>query len=224
MRSGKDQRLEDGFDFYATGAGPYALIIIQEIFGVTDFLRRNADWFAGRGFHTVAPDLFWRLERNLALGPDQAEKARRLMGEYDEAGGVEDINALAHHLRKNGAEKVFLLGYCLGGAMAAIASARCDIDAAVGYYGVRIQERLKGATPKAPLLLHIAEEDTHVSKDEQARLKAAFRPLDHVYILSHARQDHAFCREGGPAYDAQAAGLAHAATLNFFAQKGATQR
>ncbi|MEM7240921.1 MAG: dienelactone hydrolase family protein [Pseudomonadota bacterium] len=215
------ERIDAGFDLWRDGEGTCALIVVQEIFGVNAFIQQNAAFFAANGFNVAAPDLFWRDEQQLALGPDQADRARALMASYDWVAGMQDIAATVKHMKAEGADQVFLLGYCMGGAVAALAAAECDVTAAVGYYGVRVLERLNGRVPKAPLLMHLAEQDSHVPPEQQGALKQAFADKAHIRILSHPGQEHAFCRPNGPAYDEKAAALAHAATLSWFEMHGA---
>ena len=58
------------FDAYlalpAGGYGP-GIVVIQEIFGVNDYIRSVADRYAAHGFVALAPDLFWRLQRGVQL-------------------------------------------------------------------------------------------------------------------------------------------------------------
>ena len=64
--------------------------------------------------------------------------------------------------------KVGVMGFCLGGMFAYLASTRPPIDAAVSYYGVQIDQHLGEADrSKCPILLHFAENDPHVPADDR---------------------------------------------------------
>src|ERR1041385_2849816 len=145
-----------------SGKGP-GIVLIQEIFGVNNTMRGIADWLAGEGFTVVCPDLFWRQEPGIQLNAyTQAEwdKAVQLYGGFNEAKGVEDINATIRLLRGDeaGTGRVGAVGYCLGGKLAYLTAARTDIDCAVGYYGVGIEKALNDAAGiRRPLMLHIAK-------------------------------------------------------------------
>jgi carboxymethylenebutenolidase len=101
--------------------------------------------------------------------------------------------------------------------MAYLTACRTDIDAAVGYYGVGIDGLLDEASNiKAPLVLHIAEEDGFVDKDAQARMHTGLDGNPKVTLYDYAGVDHAFAREGGEHYDTAAAKLANDRTAAFF--------
>ena len=48
-------------------ANGHAVIVLQEIFGVTPHIRAVADRFAEDGYLAYAPDLFWRFAPNISL-------------------------------------------------------------------------------------------------------------------------------------------------------------
>ena len=61
----------DGFEFSAYHAKPGdarrgGLVLIQEIFGITDHIRELADSFAEEGYETIAPAFYDRLEPGFA--------------------------------------------------------------------------------------------------------------------------------------------------------------
>ena len=66
-----------------------------------------------------------------------------------------------------------------------------------------------------PLLMHLGEEDEFISKDAQARIKAAFRDRPSAEIHSYPGCSHAFARHSGAHFDAAAAALANARTYAF---------
>ena len=56
------------------GEGAPGLVIIQEVFGVNDFIRATVEAYAAKGFVTAAPDIFWRLEPGVQLNPNKEEE------------------------------------------------------------------------------------------------------------------------------------------------------
>ena len=49
------------------GSGP-GLVLLQEIFGINDYMKTMADYFAEEGYVVLVPDLFWRMEQDVELG------------------------------------------------------------------------------------------------------------------------------------------------------------
>ena len=198
-----------------------ALIVIQEIFGVNQVMRDQTDAFAHQGFLAICPDLFWRIEPGIDI-TDQSEaewkRAFGLFNAFDVDKGVKDIGATIAHVRGdpgcNGA--VGSVGFCLGGLLAFLTATRTDIDAAVGFYGVGIDQRIREAdTLVTPLMLHIAEEDGFVAKPAQRIIIEALKNRSIAEIFTYPGRDHAFARPGGEHYDAADAALAMSRTLTF---------
>jgi carboxymethylenebutenolidase len=198
--------------------GP-AIVVIQEIFGVNKVMRDIADSLAEEGYTAVAPDLFWRIEPGIDI-TDQTdaewEKAFSYFKAFNVDKGVEDIASTIAWVRAQGHAKVGAVGYCLGGLLAYLTGARIDIDATVGYYGVGIDNYVAEAgKAKKPVLLHVAEEDGFVSKDSQAKMKAALTAPNYQ-LFSYPGRDHAFARDGGKHYHPADAATANKRTLDFF--------
>src|SRR3546814_1770418 len=144
------------------GTPKAAIIVIQGIFGVNEGIRRKCDHMARLGYLTLAPDLFWRLKPGVELDPDvesEFKQALDLMGKFNQAQGIRDIEATIRearkHLNRNG--KVSCISYCLRGRLAFMTSAPTDIDAIVSYYAVGVDNTLreKNAISRPPML-HIA--------------------------------------------------------------------
>jgi carboxymethylenebutenolidase len=204
------------------GTPKAAVVAIQEIFGVNAVMRGKADWLARGGFLAIAPDLFWRLEKDVDI-TDQSEaewaKAFDYFKRFDSAAGVADIQATISHIRSATTPKVGAVGYCVGGLLAYLTAARTDIDASVGYYGVGIPSVLNEASAiKKPLLLHVAGKDGFVNAEAQAAMHAGLDANPLVTLYDYPDRDHAFTREGGKNYDAGDARTADGRTIAFFNQ------
>jgi carboxymethylenebutenolidase len=207
-----------------TGTPKAAVIVIQEIFGVNEGIRRKADHWAGLGYLALAPDLFWRLEPGIELDPDipdQLDKAMGFLGRFNQDQGISDIEATIRAARQRLPEggKVGCVGYCLGGRLAFMTSARTDIDASVGYYGVMLEALLheKHAIAR-PLMLHIAGADHYVGPEEQKAIHAGLDDHPKVVLHDYPGEDHGFAAEMGNRRGEAAAMLADQRTEAFFAQ------
>jgi carboxymethylenebutenolidase len=207
----------------ASGRGP-GIVVIQEIFGINEFVREVCEYFAARGFFALAPDLFWRIEPGVQLTDKTEEHWQRafaLMQAFDIDKGVTDIQTAITHLRTvpGCTGKVGTVGYCLGGQLAFLTATRTDTDAAVGYYGVYIQNRLGEADKiKKPVLLHIAGKDQFVPPEAQQQIISGLEDNPHVTMHVYPEMDHAFARTGGQHYDKACADLANGRTDTFFRQ------
>ena len=204
------------------GSGP-GVIVIQEIFGINGFVRQVCDDLADRGMVALAPDLFWRQEPGIQL-TDQTEaewtKAFQLFQGFDLNKGVDDLAATLNHLRrrKECTGKVGCVGFCLGGQLAYLMACRSNIDAAVGYYGVYIQDYIAEAVNiRHPLMLHLGEKDEFVPPEAQAIIIDGLKTIELVTLHRYPEDDHAFARVGGQHYNQASAELANQRTHDFLA-------
>jgi carboxymethylenebutenolidase len=205
------------------GSGP-ALLVIQEIFGVNQVMRDLTDGFAAQGYIAVCPDLFWRIEPGIDITDrTQAEWARafELFQAFNIDKGIHDIAktiAAIRHL-PGSTGKVGAVGYCLGGKLAFLAATRTDIDAAVGYYGVGLDELVGEASSlHKPLMLHIAGKDQFAPVPVQQKVHAALDGKSLVTLHDYPDDDHAFARVGGQHFSQASADQANARTAAFFKQ------
>src|SRR6201997_2650782 len=200
------------------GSGP-GIVLLQEIFGINQYIRDVADYYAEEGYVVLAPDLFWRLEPGVELNETQFEKAFGLYQKFDVAKAVEDIVSSVAALKAEPAcvGKIGALGFCLGGALAYLAAAHAGVDCAVGYYGVGIEKSLDLVPRiKCPLVLHFAADDKFVPEAAREQVKAAFAGNPNAEIYVYPGVDHAFARPGGHAYDKPASLMAHSRSIALF--------
>jgi carboxymethylenebutenolidase len=212
-------RARDGHDFQVYIAKPSgksrgAVVIVQEIFGLTPWVLRTADSYAADGYLTVAPALFDRVRRNLVLGysPPEIELAMGYRKQIETAKAVLDIAAAAAMVRHAG--RVAVIGYCWGGTLTWACASELPLGAAVCYYGSGIPSLLP-KVPTCPTLLHSGEQDRSIPASDVDRIRGAFpQAMYHLYAAGHAfanddRPDH---------YNADAAALARTRTNAFLAQ------
>jgi carboxymethylenebutenolidase len=207
----------------SSGEGP-GILVIQEIFGINEFVREICDYHASQGRFALAPDLFWRIEPGVDITDKSEEhwqKAFSLMQAFNVDTGMEDIQTGITYLRglAGCTGKVGAVGYCLGGQLAYLCATRTDSDASVGYYGVYIQNLLDEASKiTKPLMLHIAEKDQFTPPEAQEQIVAGLKDNPHVTLHSYPEMDHAFARTGGEHYDKACADLANTRSETFFRQ------
>lgn len=227
--AGQDMRIAgEGGEFGAyvampAGQAKAGLIVIQEIFGVNANMRAVCDAWAARGYAALCPDLFWRIEPGVQLTdqtPEEWQRAFDLYKAFDVDQGVRDLAASIGFARASlGLRKMGAIGFCLGGLLAYLTACRTDVDCAVSYYGVGIQDRLSEAAKLTrPILLHIAGKDQFVPPPAQAAIIDGLRAQPLARVERYLGQDHAFARANGAHFDAEAAGLADGRTQAFFVE------
>jgi carboxymethylenebutenolidase len=222
---------EGTFDAYIARPDDSArpvIVVLHEVFGVNADLRATCGELAAAGFIATCPDLFWRQQRHVDLSvrsQQDWEKGLALYKAFDLDAGVRDVEAtVAAAARLSGGKPTGVMGFCLGGLLTFLAAARTRVDAAVAFHGGRTEEFLGEAQDiDSPLQMHLAEEDEFISKDAQARIKAALAGNPNVEMHSYPGCNHAFSRHGGAHFDIDAAGLSRARTLAFFNRHLRTQ-
>ncbi len=205
----------DGHSFSAYQAGfadaPRALVVVQEIFGVNHHIRAVADGFADAGYFVVAPALFDRAERGveLAYTPEDGKRGMALRSAIGPEDTLADLLASATAL---GREKVGIIGYCWGGALAWAGATRSDrFSAAVGWYGGGIAAT-KDLHPNCPVQLHFGADDDHIPLSDAEAIRAA-QPGIEVFVYEGA--GHGFGCPERPSYVASATALAQERSLAF---------
>ena len=209
------------FDAYVarpSQASAGVVVVIQEIFGVNESMRETCRKIAEMGFIAIAPDLFWRIERNVNI-TDKSEaewkKAFALFNAFDFEKGIADLKAtLAAARTLPGANgRAGTIGYCLGGRLAFMMAEQSDADVNISYYGVGLDALLGDiGKVRAPLIVHIADEDEFFPAEGREKVVAASKSNAHVSAYTYPAVMHAFAREGGVHYDARAATIANGRT------------
>jgi carboxymethylenebutenolidase len=201
-----------------------AIVVLHEVFGVNDDIRKTCEELAQQGYLAVAPDLFWRQEPGVDLAVTSEadwQHGLRLYQDYNRDSGVRDVEDTVTVVSKLAecTGKVGVLGYCLGGLMVFLTAARSRVDAAVAYHGGDTEKYLGEVDGlHAPLLMHLGEEDEFISKPAQEVIKAALGHKPNAKVYSYPGQSHAFSRHGGAHYNAAAATLAHERAYAFLKQ------
>jgi carboxymethylenebutenolidase len=202
-----------------------AVVVLHEVFGVNSDIRKTCDELAEQAFIAVAPDLFWRQEPGVDLSVTSDadwQHGLRLNQAYDRDAGARDVKDTVDYVAKlpDCTGRVAVLGFCIGGLMTFLTAVRYDVDAAVAYHGGDTEKYLgEVGGLKAPLLMHLAEEDEFISKAAQAEIKAALASKPGATIYSYPGQRHAFARHDGAHYNAAAAKLANGRTSEFLHQQ-----
>jgi carboxymethylenebutenolidase len=189
------------------------LVVVQEIFGVNDHIRRVCDGWAKDGFLAVAPALFDRIEPNVELSYEGADMQRAMsfIPRLNIDKSLEDVRAAVDYIAKATGKKVGVVGYCFGGTLAWLAATRLTVQAAVGYYGGRIAQ-FAGEKPRCPVMLHFGRQDAHIPAEEVEKVHSAHPEVEiHWYEAGHG-----FNCDARASHNPKEAALARDRSLRFF--------
>ena len=167
------------------------VIVIQEIFGLTDWIRSVADQLAADGFIAIAPDLLSGKAAG-GGGTEAAVKAGEDVRQLVRALKPDEVVARLDGVRAYGAKlpasngKTATIGFCWGGAMSFhYATARPELAAAVVYYGTSPESPEAYARLKAPVLGLYGSDDARVNETipraKENMQKGGKRYTPHVY-------------------------------------------
>jgi len=213
----------DGFTFDAyhvapTGPRKGGLVLIQEIFGLTAWIKRTCDAYGALGYEVIAPSLYDRQKRGFvaaAVTPETLAEGVKYATDNGFKKPVLDMQACTDKLKASG--PVFAVGYCYGGTAAWIAACEVDgIAAASAYYGGMLAN-MAHLTPKCPVIAHFGTKDAHIPQANIDRFHAE-KPDVPVYMYDAG---HGFARDGSDDYHAPSAKLALERTLALFQSAGA---
>ena len=188
------------------------IVVIQEIFGVNSHIKSVADGFAADGYLAIAPAMFDRAQKNVDLGysPQDIEKGRDIRAKITTDMAMKDGEAAVKAAAAAG--KVGIVGYCWGGFVAWMASAKVPgLACAVPYYGGGILDNAD-LQPKVPLMGHFGDKDAHIPVEGVKQL-AEKHKRHQIFIYA---ADHGFNCDQRGSYNAPAAKQARSRTLEFF--------
>jgi carboxymethylenebutenolidase len=175
------------------------VLVIHEIFGLSDWAQALADEVAAAGYIAVAPDLLTGMASNGGRTKDfSVDAAMEAVSKLPPSQVTADLNAAADYGLKlpaaNG--KLFVTGFCWGGSQSfRFATNRADLSAAFVFYGGPPPKE-DMAKIKAPVYGFYAGNDSRINAtlpDAVANMKAAGRAYEPV---TYDGAGHGFMRAG----------------------------
>ena len=193
-----------------------SIILVYEIFGLTDHIKNVAKEYAENGFLVAIPDIFSRLENNIDLpyNKDGFSKGLHLKKKLGWELPVMDIVALAATLRLE--YNVNVLGYCYGGSLAWLAMQKSFIfEKGVCYYGSSIPEFLQ-SNVNCPSMLHFGSKDKGIPIKSIEKVKKFIgKNKNNIELYVYENADHGFNCSQRKSYNKIAAELAFEKTIKF---------
>jgi len=201
------------------------IVVIQEWWGLNDFVKGKAEYFARQGYVAIAPDLY---RGQVATNPDQAHQLMRGMPE-DRA--MRDLKAAVAFLRGRAdvdPARVATVGWCMGGGYAlSLALAEPKLAGAVIYYGRLVTDDAAIKGLGVPLMGHFGGLDQGIPvasvRDFERKAKAAGKSVD-FKVYPQAGHGFASALSDPKTYRAADAKDADARTDAFFAKMKGTKK
>ncbi|WP_052130881.1 dienelactone hydrolase family protein [Erwinia typographi] len=189
-----------------------AVVLIQEIFGLTEHIREQCQRWANEGFEVWAPAIFDRQAPGLNLSYSQKdiETAITLVKAHNFELAVSDAMTCIQLLAVEGL--VFITGYCYGGSVSWACAARSEeLSGAACYYGSKISS-LKDEKPRCPTIVHFGEFDPEIPLESVRELQVQ-RPEVDIYLYPAG---HGFQSDRRDDYHKESAELAWERTKKLF--------
>ena len=202
----------------AAGIGP-GLVLVHEIFGISDYIQARGRDLAALGYVVCAPDVYWRLDdREIDESrADVLQQAMSVAQRIDWPTAVSDLQAALSHVRgmievEGG---VGLLGFCFGGGLAFNVAAVDDVDVLVSYYGSALGDLLELAGDvQTPSLHHFGLADAFIPAETIADIRSAV--TEHgAQFETYEGANHAFDNPSPAFYHAEASTRAWGITTRF---------
>lgn len=203
-----------------SGTGP-GLVLFQEIFGVTGYIKDRAADLAALGYVVIVPEIYWRLaDSEIDYSRDDAlQQAMALMQQLDWPTTVGDgVAAVATARAEQHVDgRVGVFGFCFGGGLAFNVAASTDVEVLVSYYGSALPGLLDLAEDvTAPSLHHFGLADDFIPADVVGRVRAAVS-RDGVRFETYDGAGHAFDNPHPMFHHAEASAAAWRHTQEFLA-------
>lgn len=157
LKTGEATYEVDGFKVPAYFAAPTGktnlpvVLVVQEIFGVHEYIADTCRRFAKAGYLAIAPELYAR-QGDPAKYAETAKLMAEVVSKVPDAQVMADLDGAVKWAGAHGGDlaKVAITGFCWGGRITWLYAAQGPVKAAVAWYG-----RLVGAntdlTPKNPI-------------------------------------------------------------------------
>lgn len=185
--------------------GAPAIVVVQEWWGLNDWVKSVVDRFGAQGYAVIAPDLY---RGQVAT---DATHAHELMRGLPDARAIGDIRAAAKLLKtrtEGPARKVAVIGFCMGGRLAQLSALdQGPFDVTVMAYGSPETDPKRLKTLKGPLLGVFGSADRGIGADQTNALRAGLKKAGRTGTVTvYPGAGHAFLNDtNAEAYSAQQA-------------------
>jgi len=174
-----------------------AIIVVHEIYGINEHMKRVCETLTACGFDVFCPNLL-----DQASSFDYSEEAKAYSYFMENVGFTHAsaaIRKLVSDIKEKYA-KIYIVGFSVGATVAWLSSEDRRVDRIVGYYGSRIRDYMDIA-PQCPVLLFYPQEEISFHVDELISVLHG-KPIVEVQKLEG---QHGFSDPFSPKYNEQSA-------------------
>ncbi|KRC23668.1 dienelactone hydrolase family protein [Acidovorax sp. Root217] len=210
------------------------VLVIQEIFGVHEYIADTCRRFAKAGYLAIAPDLYAR-QGDASKYTEAAKLMAEIVSKVPDAQVMADLDGAVAWATANGgdAARIGITGFCWGGRITWLYAAHGPVKAGVAWYG-RLVGQASDLTPKhpvdiapilkAPVLGLYGEKDTGIPLDTIDKMKAALAggtaAAKASEFVVYPDAPHAFHADYRPSYRKEAADDGWKRALAWFKANG----
>ena len=214
------------------------VIVIQEIFGVHEWIQDVCRRFAKLGHMAIAPSLYARQGDVLQMKNIQ-EIISQVVSKVPDAQVLSDIDATVAYAKKSGSgndKKLAVTGFCWGGRQTWLYAAHNPkVKAAAAWYGTLVPNDRTPRNPlqpthpidiakdlKVPVIGQYGALDKGISLESIEKMRAELaKGKSKSEINVYDKADHGFLADYRPSYNKEAGELAWKRTLDWFKKYGA---
>ena len=192
------------------------MVVLQEAFGVNSYIKDICRRFSALGFFAVAPELYHRQGRHLQIPYNGRKLFQPLMAGLTNESILSDVRSVMEFLPslpEVDHQRIYIVGFCLGGFASALCATEFTLKGAISFYGagmVRPREGLN-LTPftekltqiTCPSLFFFGGQDASIPPTDIIELRK-FLEHQECIIKIFPQSDHGFFCHERKSYDPKA--------------------
>jgi carboxymethylenebutenolidase len=190
-----DQDTVLGYLSLPKGEGEHpALILVHEWWGLTQWMKDNADMFAKKGYVALCVDLY------KGKVTDKPEEAGKLAQSLNQEQAVKDVISSFNYLKTLSmvdVKRVGCIGWCMGGAFSLQGAINIpELKATVVCYGRLTTDSTLVNKIQSPILGIFGEDDKVIPPDAVKQFEQALKEQGkHIKIYEYPKSGHAFMNQ-----------------------------
>lgn len=176
-----------------------AVLVIHEIFGMSDWIRSYCDQLAAKGFIAIAPDLLSGKPGEDSSKYKSVDEQRKAVSALPPEQVASDLKVAADYVRKLPAtnQKLASAGFCWGGGKSfQFATNYPELKAALVYYGSPVEDAAELAKIKCPVYGFYGGNDARITSTVESQVKKMKDAKKEYFPQTYEGAGHGFMRTG----------------------------